>query len=724
MSIALIALIEPLARMFFGEPNKELSTKVELRFGTNGSISVNAQNGTWYDFERNEGGGVLDLIKREARFNSDRECFEYLKHKGLRTTGPSNGSDRRRSTVRSRKVVAEQYPYQNVDGALAFVVERFEFQLEDGAFVLTKAGKRKKSFRQKRPDPERPGAFLWNVDGVPAVPYRLPKLLKAIAAKRVVVVVEGERKADLLWSWNVPATCCSGGAKKWRAAHAKYLHAADVVILPDADDAGHEHVKTVAASLQGLAASVRVLELPGLGPKEDIVDWATKGGTVEQFNELIEQAKPWLPRHQQVATVKPAGKQDAIALEFARQHAESLRFVAAWNRWMQWDGARWHSEETLSAFDESRKLCREAGDADAKTVAAVISLARTDRVLAATSDQWDADTTSLGTPAGTISLSTGKMRPALPADYITKIAAVAPDGECRLWRQFLDRVTGGDTKLQSYLQRVCGYILTGNTREDAIFFMYGTGANGKSVFIRTIAGILGGYHRAAPIEMFTVSSGERHPTDLAMLRGARLVTATETEEGKRWDEAKIKALTGGDRIPARFMRQDFFEYTPQFKLLIAGNHRPSIRSIDEAFSRRMNVIPFTVTIPQAERDQQLSEKLKIEWPGILAWMVEGCSAWQQDGLRAPTAVVAATEDYLEAEDALRAWIDERCKCDPNSADTLASLWESWQAWAQNAGGYIGSKRKFGQKLEDKGFARSGTHGKARRHVGIRVAGNI
>ena len=199
-----------------------------------------------------------------------------------------------------------------------------------------------------------------------------------------------------------------------------------------------------------------------------------------------------------------------------------------------------------------------------------------------------------------------------------------------------------------------------------------------------------------------------------------MVTATETEEGKRWDEAKIKALTGGDRISARFMRQDFFEYTPQFKMLIAGNHRPSIRSVDEAFSRRMNVIPFTVTIPSVERDQHLSEKLKHEWPGILAWMVEGCSAWQQGGLRPPTAVVAATEDYLEAEDALRAWIEECCKCGSNLSDTLANLWASWQAWAESAGEYVGSKRKFSQRLEDKGFDRSASHGKARRYIGIQL----
>ena len=156
--------------------------------------------------------------------------------------------------------------------------------------------------------------------------------------------------------------------------------------------------------------------------------------------------------------------------------------------------------------------------------------------------------------------------------------------------------------------------LTGITREHALFFGHGTGANGKSVFVSTVAGMMGNYHRSAPIETLTASSSDRHPTDLAGLRGARLVTAVETEEGRRWAESKIKALTGGDMIAARFMRQDFFEYTPQFKLMIAGNHKPGLRSVDEAIRRRFHLIPFTVTIPPEERDLELGDKLKGECP--------------------------------------------------------------------------------------------------------------
>jgi putative DNA primase/helicase len=239
----------------------------------------------------------------------------------------------------------------------------------------------------------------------------------------------------------------------------------------------------------------------------------------------------------------------------------------------------------------------------------------------------------LNTPDGVIDLRTGDVRPHDPLDYMTKIAAVAPRGGCPLFLKFLDRITHGDAELIAYLRRVFGYALTGDVSEHALFFGHGTGANGKSVLLSTMAGMMGDYHKTAPIETFTATDSDRHPTDLAMLRGARLVTATETEEGRRWAESRIKTLTGGDPVAARFMRQDFFEYWPQFKLVIAGNHKPGLRSVDEAIRRRFHLIPFAVTIPPEERDAELAEKLKAERPGILQWLVEGCLEWQIEGLR-------------------------------------------------------------------------------------------
>jgi putative DNA primase/helicase len=339
----------------------------------------------------------------------------------------------------------------------------------------------------------------------------------------------------------------------------------------------------------------------------------------------------------------PAFTDEALALRFAELRQDDLRYVASWSRWLHWSGSQWLMDETLLAFDMARAVCREAAAecndsktaavlASARTVASVERLARCDRRLAATVNQWDTDIWLLNTPDGTIDLRVGVMQPHNPMDYITRTTAISPCGDCPMWIAFLNQVTAGDMDLQRFLQRVFGYGLTGDTSAHALFFLFGTGANGKSVTVDTVAGILDGYHKAAAIETFTASNSERHPTDLAGLRGARLVPAVETEEGRRWAESRIKALTGGDKIAARFMRQDFFEFQPHFKLVIAGNHKPGLRSVDEAIRRRFHLLPFTVTIPPAARDPHLREKLRREWPGILAWMIEGCLEWQRTGL--------------------------------------------------------------------------------------------
>jgi len=352
-------------------------------------------------------------------------------------------------------------------------------------------------------------------------------------------------------------------------------------------------------------------------------------------------------------------------------------------------------------------------------VTAVERLSRADRRIAATVDQWDNDPWLLNTPRGVVDLRTGRTRPHRAEEYVTKITAVSPEGHCPDFLAFLGRITSGDEELIAYLRRVLGYALTGLTREHALFFGYGTGANGKSVLLSTVSGLLGDYHRTAPIETFTASNGDRHPTDLAGLRGARLVTATETEEGRRWAESRIKQLTGGNRVSARFMRQDFFEFDPAFKLFIAGNHKPSLRSVDEAIRRRFHLIPFAVTIPAHERDGNLTERLQAEWPGILQWLIAGCLEWQAIGLRPPQAVVSATAAYLEAEDAIAAWIDEKCERDPNAWASSSSLFASWSAWASAAGETIGAQKKLTQSLEARGFPIKNTT-RARGLMGLRV----
>ncbi len=429
------------------------------------------------------------------------------------------------------------------------------------------------------------------------------------------------------------------------------------------------------------------------------------------------------------APLPPEFSEDALTLRFTESHNENLRYVAKWGRWLCWDGARWQEDSTLSVFDRARTVCRitasECANNEkfiarritaAKTVAAVERLARSDRRHAATVEQFDADPWLLNTPTGTVDLRTGEAREHSRADFFTKVTGAGLAGKasgCPRWQQFLERVTGGDAALEEFLQRVAGYCLTGVTHEHALFFLYGGGANGKGVFLNSLAGALGDYAKTAPIGTFLATREEQHPTDLAGLCGARLVTAVETEDGRHWAEAKIKTLTGGDRIAARFMRQDFFHYLPQFKLLIAGNHKPGLRSVDEAIRRRLHLIPFLVTIPAEERDLDLVEKLRVEWPGILCWALEGCRAWQHEGLNPPAAVTDATMAYLDAEDRIGTWIEDRCDLGPACAATAAEVFSDWKSWAESGGEKPGSQKAFSEKLQTRPGIEKTREGKAR-----------
>jgi P4 family phage/plasmid primase-like protien len=357
-------------------------------------------------------------------------------------------------------------------------------------------------------------------------------------------------------------------------------------------------------------------------------DQPPKGFHPDPPPHIVDPEIP-LPEAELPEARPPEFSDDALALRFSNAHSDSLRHVALWGRWLQWNGTYWDTEETLRTFDLARAICRAASTqvlpdqaklaaaiASAKTVAAVERLAKADRRHAATADQWDADPAIIHGEIVTINLTTGECHQPRREDYITKSAAVKPDPDCPapLWNAFLDRVTAGDKDLQAYLQRVAGYCLTGYTREHALFFLYGKGANGKGVFLNTLTAIWCGYAAVAAMETFIETQNDQHPADLAMLRGARLVVAQEVDKGRAWNQGKINRMTGGDPISARFMRQDFFTYKPQFKLVIAGNNKPSLRSVDEAVRRRFNLIPFTVTIPPAEHISTSSTSSKPNGP--------------------------------------------------------------------------------------------------------------
>ena len=428
----------------------------------------------------------------------------------------------------------------------------------------------------------------------------------------------------------------------------------------------------------------------------------------------------------------PRWSHEMLARRMVDMWGVEIRYVAAWGKWMRWHGVSadgvggvWREDATLEARAMARATCVAAATEmpkladkllEAKTIRAVETLAPADRRIAATVDQWDTDPWLLNTPGGVLDLRIGGgtvLRASDRGAYMTKMTTVVPDfaGDCPLWNQFLIEVTNNDAELATYLGRMAGYCLTGDISEHALFFLFGTGGNGKGTFMNTLSWILGEdqYARNAGAETFTAGRGDRHLAELARLQGARMVVTTEVEEGKAWAEARIKMLTGGDSVTADFKNKDHFTFKPQFKLLISGNHKPRIRTVDEAIRRRMNLVPFEVKIAKVDKD--FGDKLKAEGPAILAWIVRGCREWQRIGLAAPKAVTTATNLYLESEDTRMTWLKEQCvdlrqhpEREKWKVETRTeTLFLSWRNWGTNMGEFIGNQRSFNEWLRQQGF---------------------
>lgn len=361
-------------------------------------------------------------------------------------------------------------------------------------------------------------------------------------------------------------------------------------------------------------------------------------------------------------------------------------------------------------------------------MSAVEKLTSADRQVAASVDQWDGDPWLLNTPTGTVDLRTGELRPSTREEFHSKCTAAppAPFADCPLWLAFLDRVMGGNDDLIAFLKRVFGYCLTGRTTEQALFFCYGVGANGKGVMMNTMRRILGDYATSTPMETLTISpgGGDRHPTEVADLKGARLVITTETGEG-RWNEGRIKQMTGGDPIKARYMHKDFFEFEPNFKLWISGNQEPRLRNVDIAIRRRLHIIPFTQRIPDAEQDKEFADKLRGEWDAILRWAIEGCVDWQERGaLDPPAMVIGATGEYFEHEDSVGSWLADACEQDAEAWAASADLFASWKAYAEQAGEYAGSQRRLTEVLRQRGFVSHREAMGRRGSLGLRLKSSL
>jgi putative DNA primase/helicase len=424
-----------------------------------------------------------------------------------------------------------------------------------------------------------------------------------------------------------------------------------------------------------------------------------------------------------------------------KDHGQDLRYCHPWKTWLVWDGRRWREDDTAEALrrvkDTQGRLLRwtlnelaAQGDSeenekrrksrmkvlehcfrweDSRRMNAALEMARSEPGIPILPAQLDTDPFLFNVLNGTIDLRTGQLREHRREDYLSKLAPVQYDTEarCPTWQRFLERIMEGNTNLITYLQRVTGYALTGDVSEHALFFLYGTGANGKSTFLLALLAMLGDYGIQAVSELLMQRASEQHPTERADLFGRRFVATIETDEGKRMAESLMKQMTGGDRIRARRMREDFWEFSPTHKVFLAANHKPVIRGTDYAVWRRIKLIPFTVTISEEEMDKHLPDKLQAELPGILAWSVRGCRDWQVSGLGEPEEVREATANYQAEQDTIAAFLTECCCVHQSAKCRSSDLLEVYQRWS---GDKFITAKLFAQRLQTKGYRTSRGHG--------------
>lgn len=415
---------------------------------------------------------------------------------------------------------------------------------------------------------------------------------------------------------------------------------------------------------------------------------------------------------------------------FARRHASDVRFTAD-GGWMVYEGRRWVMDEkdvrvtglaketVLSIYDE----IRTAHDKDEvfewarrsqsrQRIDAIVSLARSEPGVLARVTDFDPDPMLLNVLSGTIDLRTGTIRTHDRKDLISRIAPVEydPDAVCERWDKFVARITGGNQELYEYLRRVVGYMLTGCVDEQVLHFLHGGGANGKSVFCEVLLALLGDYAVVLCSDVLTLKRHGGIPNDLARLRGARAVFMNETTQGSRFDEAKLKDLTGADTLTARFLHREFFDFKPTHKLLIRGNHKPGIVGMDDGIWRRLRLVPFVVQIPPEEQDRQLTAKLRNELSGILNWAIQGCLEWQRDGLRPPALIMEAVQQYRAESDTLGKFIAERCSEKASGTIRSSHFYRAYQEFAERMGERALASKDLPAEMSRRGFSQKRNSG--------------
>ena len=481
----------------------------------------------------------------------------------------------------------------------------------------------------------------------------------------------------------------------------------------------------------------------GDGPAED-------GEAAPLASEEASTAKPskrdrkpnlltMVPKHERFTDLGNAKR-------LVAHHAGRLAYSEPMGRWLLYDGVRWNEDEILrivsiagefigSLYALADKIkeekAREAFQShllrseSQRSLNAMISLSRAHPAVAKTPDTFDPDPWLFTVNNGTIDLRTGRLRAHDPKDLITKLAPVSyePAERCPKWLEFLDMIMMGRQNLIGFLKRAVGTSLTGVTSDKAMFILYGPGGdNGKSTMVEVIEMLLGNYARRTPVDTFLKKREGGIPNDVARLRGARFVWAAESERGARLAESMIKEMTGGDRMTARFLHREFFEFMPSFKIWLATNHKPNVRG-DQAIWRRLKLIPFDYSIPK-ERQKKRHEVMAMfqaELSGILNWAIEGCLEWQRDGLGVPEEVLAATREYEAEQDTFAMFLEERCVRTANARVLSIDLYREYKAWAEQYGETPVSHKAFASMMSERGFKKSRTKkGLLYAGIGIRI----
>jgi len=611
-----------------------------------------------------------------------------------------------------------------------------------------------KQFMAVRPDGK--GGWAYGMGKVNPTLYNLPRVIEAVSNGELIFIVEGEKDADNMAKVGLTATTNPFGAGKWHAEYSNYLKNADVVIIPDNDEVGRRHAEQVARSLIGKAKRIRLLELPNLPTKGDVSDWLEAGGTKEELLSLAEQAPLYEPKDEPsqeqedargVVELPPPTKDLGHALILAELWRDRYRWAEHRKSWMRWTGKRWEpitdnqisaeASADLRAEYAGRLATARSNDEIKRLTDAVLETCVFSKINGALNflkgmagfhtnpEEWDADLWALNCNNGIINLKTGELRPHTPAALCTKLAPVDydPNVKGEKWEAHLKRFLP-NPNIRRQVQRDLGLSLTGANLDEILPIWYGTGSNGKSTTAKVILAVLGDYAEMAPKDLLILQKHESHPTEIANLAGKRCVFASEIEQGARLNEAKVKLLTGGDKIKARFLYCDFFEFDQTWTITLFCNHKPIITGTDYAIWRRVRLVPWTVTIPDSEKKPQdvVIRELLAEGPAILKWLLDGLADWQRDHHWMADEVKAATEEYRQEQDRLAGFFTDCCEFGPHWSVAVADLYNAYVEWCELVGEDPLGKRAFGNRLRDRGIIQ-GRVGKERdrRWVGIRLA---